>query len=113
MSEQRAIGTLTSGTVPDRGAVQASRPAINARVSGPPVDLRLTVPGTGIPCAPVPLSIEVPSAALPGQGGVTVQLTTDPGSLLSVTFVDAQPLAGQPPVRPLTGSVRVQWRATA
>ena len=143
------IGTLTPGTVPVRAAVLTPRPAINAQVSGPPVDLRFAVAGSNVACTPVALSIEVQSAALQGQGAVTVQVTTDqgdrealnlpeiapgrfarttiplartggtrpgngvvdvvdPGSTLTVTFVDAQPLAGQPPVRPLTGSVRVQ-----
>ena len=143
------IATLTPGTVPVRAAVLAPRPAINAQVSGPPVDLRLAVAGSNVACAPVALSIEVQSAALQGQAAVTVQVTTDqgdrealnlpeiapgrfarttvplartggtrpgngvvdvvdPGTTLTVTFVDAQPLAGQPPVRPLTGTVRVQ-----
>ena len=132
-----------------RGGVLVPRAAIAARVSGPPIDLRLSAPGSQLPCAPVALSIEVQSAALQGQGGVTVHIMTehgdrealslpevvpgrfarqsvaiartggarpgngvvdivDHGGTLTVTFVDAQPLPGQPPVRPLTGTVRVQ-----
>jgi hypothetical protein len=148
-------GAVASGIVSGpvsvavRGATLLPRPPISGQVSGPAVELRPVVGAAGPPCTPVPLSIEVQSAALQGQGGVTVQMTTDqgdrevlsltelapgrfarstvpmartggvrpgngivdavdPGSSVTVTFIDTAALPGRTPVRSLTATFRIQ-----